>query len=138
MLWIKNIVLSLQCFLVLASGTSFTVYKHFCLTALKDVSVILPADGCGMETMSRDSEGLCEVSKMPCCHDEQELIDGQDTFKIDSSTPELVKAAIYSATTAYGYYFQAPSVSSQLAIPYPNPPPRHSQPLFIVFEQIIV
>ncbi len=138
MLWIKNIVLSLQCFLVLASGTSFTVYKHFCLSALKDVSVILPADDCGMEVMSRDSEGMCEVSKMPCCHDEQELIDGQDTLKIDISTPELAKVAFCSAINVYGYNFQAPSVSSQLAIPYPNPPPRHSQPLFIVFEQIIV
>ncbi len=138
MLWIKNIVLSLQCLLVLASGTSFTVYKHFCLTALKDVSVILPADGCGMETMSRDSDGLCEVSKMPCCHDEQELIDGQDTLKIDSSTPEIGKVILSSSTPVYGYGFVAPSISSQLAIPYPNPPPRHSQPLFIVFEQIIV
>ena len=88
--------------------------------------------------MSRDSQGFCEVLKTPCCHDEQKLIDGQDTLKIDSSTPELSKAAFYSASTAFGNSFQALPVVSQLVIPFPNPPPQHSQPLFIVFEQIIV
>ena len=138
MLWIKNFVLSLQCLLLLASGTSFTVYKHFCLSALKDVSIILPADGCGMEAMMLQSDDFCEVLKSPCCNDEQELIDGQDIIKLDTANFDFSKVVNFPFLASYSYGLLAPPISSQLKIPYPNPPPRHSQPLFIVFEQIIV
>lgn len=47
---LKNIGITIMAAIVLCSTLSFSVHKHFCGPFLKDVSVIVPSHGCGVET----------------------------------------------------------------------------------------
>ena len=65
---------------VLCSTLSFGVHKHFCGPFLKDVSMIVPSHGCGME--ARDAEDNCSISlEKSCCNDIVELVKGPDDLK---------------------------------------------------------
>ncbi len=78
---IKRCTGILLALLVLCSTMSFTVHKHFCGPFLKDVSVILPSDGCGME-MSNDMAACALDKKSNCCNDHTEVIKIQDDLKL--------------------------------------------------------
>lgn len=74
--------------LVLCSTMSFTVHKHFCGPFLKDISVIIPSHGCGMET--GDTKDSCAVSlEKSCCNDIIELVKGQDDLKLTWDSIDL-------------------------------------------------
>lgn len=78
---LKNIVAFLLAVVVLTSTLSFSVHKHFCGPFLKDVSVIVPSHGCGMET--RGIDNTCAVStENSCCNDVIEIVKGPDDLKL--------------------------------------------------------
>lgn len=87
--------------IVLCSTLSFSVHKHFCGPFLKDVSVIVPSHGCGMET--NDSKDACKISvEKSCCNDVVELVKGQDDLKIAAPTFDLDQQQFLIAFT-YSY-----------------------------------
>ena len=67
--------------LLLASTTSWTVGKHYCMDRLMDVSFFADADDCGMGMAF--SEGISETEeKNSCCDDEIVIVEGQDDLKL--------------------------------------------------------
>jgi len=123
---------------ILGSTTSFSIYKHFCLSSLQDISLILPSDGCGMEVMSQKSESGCELEKAPCCTDIQELVKGQEIVKLDLHQDFDLKVMALEP----GFFNFVPKDFLSLeGIPQKkpdDPPSRHDQPLFILFEHFVV
>lgn len=99
--WIKHFVVTLMAVVVLCSTLSFSVHKHFCGPFLKDISVIVPSHGCGMDVM--ESEDLCAISvEKSCCNDIVELIKGQDNLKISTLTFDFDQQEFFIAF-AYSY-----------------------------------
>ncbi len=67
--------------LLLASTTSWTVGKHYCMGRLMNVALFEHAEDCGM-----DMEGLSLSEELEsCCKDELLVIDGQDDLKLSFS-----------------------------------------------------
>lgn len=66
---------------VLCSTLSFSVHKHFCGPFLKDISIVVPSHGCGMET-NNTTESCAVALEKSCCNDVVELVKGQDDLKL--------------------------------------------------------
>ncbi len=89
--------------IVLCSTLSFSVHKHFCGPFLKDVSVVVPSHGCGME--ATNSKGLCKITiEKSCCNDVVELVKGQEDLKLSISTFDLDQQQFLIAFT-HSYIF---------------------------------
>lgn len=99
---VKRFTVSLLAVLVLCSTMSFTVHKHFCGPFLKDVSVIVPSDGCGME-MAGDATECSLDKKSNCCHDDTDVIKIQDDLKLSLKTFQF-KAPVAITTTFLQYH----------------------------------
>lgn len=67
--------------LLLASTTSWTVGKHYCLGHLVDIALFVPAQDCGMNMASSVEDGLVIESENSCCNDELLVIEGLDNLK---------------------------------------------------------
>ncbi|WP_200875674.1 HYC_CC_PP family protein [Nonlabens ulvanivorans] len=78
---LKNISVLMMAVVVLCSTLSFSVHKHFCGPFLKDISMIVPSHGCGMET-NKTTESCAVVLEKSCCNDVVELVKGQDDLKL--------------------------------------------------------
>jgi len=78
---LKSFFVTLLAAVVLTSTLSFSVHKHFCGPFLKDVSIILPSHGCGMETTGMADNCAISLEKK-CCNDIIEVVQGQDDLKI--------------------------------------------------------
>lgn len=78
---LKNIFVTVMAVVVLTSTMSFSVHKHFCGPFLKDISVILPSHGCGMEKTGSIETCAASIEKS-CCNDVIELVKGQDDLKL--------------------------------------------------------
>lgn len=78
---LKNTFVALLAVVVLSSTLSFSVHKHFCGPFLKDVSVMVPSHGCGMETVNSKDSCATNLEKS-CCNDIIEVVQGQDDLKI--------------------------------------------------------
>lgn len=66
---------------VLFSTMSFTVNMHYCGDNLVDMKIYQEAEGCGMEIPMTNSTSKTELSKTPCCKNEQLFIQGQDELQ---------------------------------------------------------
>jgi len=68
--------------LLLASTTSWTVEKHYCMGHLMDVSLFSAAEDCGMamSTFSDDNSEI--VDQNSCCNDELIVVEGQNDLKV--------------------------------------------------------
>jgi hypothetical protein len=85
---LKNILVTFLAVVVLCSTLSFSVHKHFCGPFLKDISVIVPSHGCGME--KSNLEDFCSVTpEKSCCSDVVELIKGQEHLKLSWNNFDL-------------------------------------------------
>ncbi|EAS19406.1 hypothetical protein BBFL7_00873 [Flavobacteria bacterium BBFL7] len=78
---LKNIGVITLTMIVLFSTLSFSVHKHFCGPFLKDISVIVPSHGCGMEQDNTIKDCAVALEKS-CCNDIVELVKGQDDLKL--------------------------------------------------------
>nr|WP_042288695.1 hypothetical protein [Nonlabens ulvanivorans] len=78
---LKNISVLMMAVVVLCSTLSFSVHKHFCGPFLKDISIVVPSHGCGMET-NNTTESCAVALEKSCCNDVVELVKGQDDLKL--------------------------------------------------------
>ncbi|PQJ33123.1 hypothetical protein BST92_01980 [Nonlabens arenilitoris] len=78
---LKNISVLMMAVVVLCSTLSFSVHKHFCGPFLKDISIVVPSHGCGMET-NNTTESCAVALEKSCCNDVIELVKGQDDLKL--------------------------------------------------------
>ncbi|THD66500.1 hypothetical protein E7Z59_11910 [Robertkochia marina] len=89
---------------VMFSTMSFSINKHYCMDHLVDVSVIFPADSCGMDMMATPSTEGEQFDATPCCSEEHIAIEGQDEINTaDSLSVEISKTFV----TAFAYTFNA-------------------------------
>ena len=72
----------LMALMLLASTTSWTVGKHYCMGHLMDVSLFAHAEVCGMDTAVADTVAVSSKEANSCCKDEIITVDGQDHLKI--------------------------------------------------------
>lgn len=75
-----RILASLMALMLLASTTSWTVDKHYCMGHLKDVALFTNALNCGMAMGGSEDFALSENSDS-CCKDVRVVINGQDDLK---------------------------------------------------------
>ncbi|WP_370103834.1 hypothetical protein, partial [Winogradskyella sp.] len=68
-------------FLVLFSTLSLTVEKHFCGDILIDVAIFTESEKCAMEAFEMEKE---KITKMSCCKDEIDILDGIDQITTTS------------------------------------------------------
>ena len=118
--------------LLLASTTSWTVDKHFCMGHLVDVAFFTDADSCGMDMGDASGEW-----KMDCCSDELIVIAGQDNLKISFDEFSLSqKLFITSFAFSYMALFEVPD---ELNIPHNDyPPPMLVKDLQLLDEVFLI
>lgn len=63
---------------VMFSTMSFSINKHYCMDHLVDVSLILPAENCGMDMGNPATAEGEQLTATPCCSDEHIAVEGQD------------------------------------------------------------
>lgn len=100
---LKNILVILMAAVVLTSTLSFSVHKHFCGPFLKDISVIVPSHGCGMEK-NGDTESCAISEQVSCCNDIVELVKGQDDLKLSWDNFSLEQQQFIALFT-YSYIY---------------------------------
>jgi hypothetical protein len=125
----KNILVTVLAVVVLCSTLSFSVHKHFCGPFLKDISLIMPSNGCGME--NSDVADFCSITlEKSCCNDLVELIKGQDHLKLSWNNFDLENQQ-FIAVLAPSYFFTIAKDSKEepLFIPYSPPLVTHDIPV---------
>lgn len=122
---------------VMFSTMSFSINKHYCMDHLVDVSVIFPADSCGMDMMTTpDTEGE-QFSTTPCCSEENIAIEGQDEINTaDSISVEINKNFV----AAFVYTFSALYVDEFKERPeYKDySPPLITKDLPVIYETYLI
>ena len=108
-------------FLLLASTTSWTVEKHYCMGHLVDMAFFGHAETCGMEMDSSDDFDSEVKDEKSCCSDEIIAMDGQDDLKISFNDISLDQQLFLVAFThSYLNLFQ--ELEGQ-AVPHKQYPP---------------
>ncbi|MDP5101897.1 MAG: hypothetical protein NWQ09_11270 [Nonlabens sp.] len=121
---------------LILSTMSFTVHKHFCGAFLANVSLIVPSAGCGMEqALTEDS---CELSELPgCCNDKQELLQGQDTLKMDVLA--VFQTAVYYAPGITNWFTKPiQTLKNAPAANLANAPPLIQRHLYILHDSFLI
>jgi len=118
--------------LLLASTTSWTVDKHFCMGDLVDVAFFTSADSCGMNMDDIPGEW-----QLDCCSDEIIVITGQDNLKISFDELSLAhKLLVTSFAQSYLALFQE---TEEQIIPHNDyPPPLLVQDLQLLDEVFLI
>jgi len=108
--------------LLLASTTSWTVGKHYCMGHLMNVSLFAHAEDCGMDMMMDEGETSRGEMENSCCDDEIITVEGQDDLKHSLEDISLGQQ-LFLAAFAYSYLkvLEFPSVR-QLPNEYYPPP----------------
>jgi hypothetical protein len=125
----KHFLVTVLAVVVLCSTLSFSVHKHFCGPFLKDISVIMPSHGCGMEN-SNKSDYCSSILEKSCCNDVVELIKGQDHLKLTWNNFDLENEP-FIAILAPSYFFSTATnlLERPLFIPYSPPLVTHDLPV---------
>ncbi len=97
----KGVSIALALFL-LASTTSWTVGKHYCMDRLVDVSFFAHAQDCGMDMGSSIGDTSQITTEDSCCSDQLILVEGQDHLKISFNDIVLEQQPFLTAFT-YSY-----------------------------------
>ena len=118
--------------LLLASTTSWTVDKHFCMGHLMDVAFFTEADNCGMGM----DEGIGDWT-LDCCSDEVIVISGQDDLKVaydELSVSE--KIVFYTLVTSY---IELLELTQEQIVPFDGyPPPLLVRDLQLLDEVFLI
>ena len=119
---IRKILSIAMAFLLLASTTSWTVGKHYCMGHLMDVSFFAHAEDCGMDMMVSDEDISPMEGQDSCCNDEIIVVDGQNDLKISFNDIKIDQHEFLVAFT-YSYFslFEIRSERSVLSEYYPPP-----------------
>ncbi len=107
--------------LVLASTTSWTVGKHYCMDRLVDVSFFAHAQDCGMDMKASANDTSQMETEDSCCSDQLIVVEGQDRLTFSSYDGVLVPQPFLTAFTyAYLALFQA---QKERPVPHEHYPP---------------
>lgn len=118
------------------STMSFTVHKHFCGSFLVDVSIVVPSSGCGMEQLVL-SDSCEERLAASCCSDKQELVQGQDTLKMDFFALVLNPAFSVPEVTSWSH----PILTVQTQEPHTHraiEPPATRRQLYLLHDSFLI
>lgn len=88
--------------LLLASTTSWTVGKHYCMGHLMDVSLFAAAEDCGMAMSTSSDDNSHITDQNSCCNDELIVVEGQDDLKISFEETSLDQQ-LFFISFAYTY-----------------------------------
>ena len=116
-------------FLVLFSTVSLTVEKHFCGGVLVDVAIFTEGEKCAMEASEMEQTG---ITKKSCCKDQVDVIQGQDTLKVNTFDDLEFEQQVFLTSFAYSYINLFEGVPEQI-IPYKD----YSPPNIIVDIQLV-
>jgi len=108
--------------LLLASTTSWTVEKHYCMGHLMDISFFSDAEDCGMDKSVSEKTGAIAADSDSCCKNELIVVQGQDDLKISFDEIDFEQQLFLVAFT-YSY-LNLVEISSEKPIPneyYPPP-----------------
>ena len=115
--------------LLLASTTSWTVGKHYCMGHLVDISLFAHADDCGMDmSEGAPSDGEDESS---CCDDELMVVQGQDNLTHTFNDLD-VDQQLFLVAYAH-YYINLFDVQEQRPVPHE----QYSPPLLVKDIQLL-
>lgn len=135
---IGNIVSIFLAALVLISTFSFTVEKHYCMGQLADYSFLNSVEGCEMP-MPEDSNDEKEdfFTKVPCCNDIVELIEGTNTeLKIAKEFSTETIQFVATFLTSYVYLFED---LPKNIIPLKNhSPPLLTKDIQVIYETFLI
>lgn len=102
--------------LLLASTTSWTVEKHFCMGRVMDIAVFHKADDCGMQLLDAEQD-----MTMDCCSDETIVVKGQEDLKLSFNDLDLTEQLFLTAFTQS--YVDLFNVLEQKVVPHKDYPP---------------
>jgi len=109
-------------FLLLASTTTWTVEKHFCMGHLVDLAFFADAEACGMAMESMNDDDLTMQQESSCCSDEVIFIDGQDDLKMSFDNLDADQQfSLIAFTHSYTNLFNG-SAQQHVANEYYPPP----------------
>ena len=88
--------------LLLVITTSWKVEKHYCMGHLIDVAFFVPAETCGMDMSTTESEDDHEVVQNSCCDETIIAVEGQNDVKPSIHDINL-EQQIFLAAYTYTY-----------------------------------
>lgn len=107
--------------LLLASTTSWTVGKHYCMDRLVDVSFFAHAQDCGMDMGASTKDTSQMEAEDSCCSDQLIVVEGQDNLTTSSYDSVL---ALQPFLTAFTYsYLALFKTQKELPVPHEHYPP---------------
>lgn len=133
----QKITSFIMALVVMFSTMSFAINKHYCMDHLVDVSVIFPADSCGMDMMTTPPAEGEQFNASPCCSEEHIAIEGQDEINTtDSLSIEISKSFV----AAFVYTFNALYVEEFSEQPeYKDySPPLITKDLPVIYETYLI
>lgn len=107
--------------LLLASTTSWTVGKHYCMGHLIDVSLFDQAENCGMDMPISNNDMSEMEGDNSCCSDEFIVLEGQDDLKLTFDEIKLDQQIFLVAFTRL--YLNLFQVQTEQAVPNKHYPP---------------
>jgi hypothetical protein len=117
----RRVLASLMALLLLASTTSWTVDKHYCMGHLQDVALFTNAESCGMAMEEPEGLSIAENSDS-CCNDVVVVINGQNDLK-QVSNDIGVDHQSYWFTNTFTYGAPISTVGRRMATQKHYPPP---------------
>lgn len=127
---LHRIFSTLMALLVLFSTVSFTVEKHFCGDVLVDVSVFSDVEKCGME-------GIEIATKMGCCKDTVDVIEGQDELSVKIFNDLYFGNQVFLSSFTYSYLNLFEGLSENI-VPFKHYPPPNLVEDIQVLNQVYI
>lgn len=122
---------------VMFSTMSFSINKHYCMDHLVDVSLILPAENCGMDMIITDTEEGSELTATPCCSDEHIAVEGQDELSTSSAVSNDIDK-VFATAFVYSYVLLfEPQIKAQPDFKAYRPP-LITKDLPVLFETYLI
>ncbi len=116
-----RVLASLMALFLLASTTSWTVDKHYCMGHLQDIALFANAESCGMAMEGPEGLSIAENSDS-CCNDVVVVINEQNDLK--QVTNEIgVDFQPYWFDNTFTYGTLIPKVGQRMATQKHYPPP---------------
>lgn len=122
---------------VMFSTMSFSINKHYCMEHLVDVSIILPAQDCGMDMNTPETQEGMQLTAVPCCADEHIAIEGQDEVKPAAEwSPEKIQ--VFTSAFLISYNLLLPAETTQTPVFTTYRPPLITENLPVIYETYLI
>ncbi len=123
--------------LLLASTTSWTVGKHYCMGRVMDVSFFSKAEDCGMDLPTTTDSPSPTWAKKHCCDDQTIYITGQNDLKLSLDNLSFEHHQIIATFFNHAIYLFDGGVS-QLKVPFKYYPPPQLVKEIILWDQVFL